>query len=76
MAAALELSGQIETVLIDPVFLVDPLSATLVEPEEGIVEQTAGHEIGLHGAGHSGRMPVGKTNLTELPSLVESQRHG
>ena len=75
MAASFQLGGQVKTVLINPVFLVHPLRSPLVEPKERVVEQMAGHEIGLHRAGHGGGMPVGKPGLTELPALGQAHAH-
>ena len=56
---------------VDPVFLVNPLYAALVEAEIGVFDDPVGHQVGVHRAGDRGRIPVVEPRLTELPVVVQ-----
>lgn len=56
---------------VDPVFLVYPLYAALVEAEIGVFDDPVGHQVGVHRAGDRGRIPVVEPRLTELPVVVQ-----
>ena len=63
--------------LIHPVFFVHPLHSALVEAEKRVLDDLVGHEVGVNGAGHGGRIPDFGTSLPELPSVVNvALRHG
>ena len=61
----------LEMRFVDPVFLVDPLYAALVEAEIGVFDDPVGHQVGVHRAGDRGRIPVVEPRLTELPVVVQ-----
>jgi len=63
--------GEPEGGLVNPVFLVNPLHAALVEAEEGVFDDFVVQQVGVYYSGHGGGIPVAEACLLELPSFVQ-----
>ncbi len=61
----------VESGLIDPVLLVNPLHAPFVELQERVIDDVVRHQVGVHHSRHRGRIPVVEPRLMEPPSLAE-----
>ena len=71
--AARQCAG-VEGDFIDPVFLVDPLQGTFVEPVVGILDQPVVHQVGVYYARYCRWMPFAVARLSELPAGVKQHR--
>ena len=54
-----------------PIFLLDPLQATLVVPPEGVLDDAVVEKVGVHRPGYGRRPPRVLPGLAKLPAVVE-----